>query len=246
MHGAGGNVLNFSDLAQRMDPAQPFYALQASGIDGQRPPHATIDEMANAYLDEVRQMQPHGPYLLGGYSGGGLVAFGMAQKLTSAGERIGLLALLDTYAPGTRAEPMTLRSRLDRLRTEGVRYLTGAVRRRLEERRQARSLSRLDSCLARGQTVPFDLRDVHLVRSFRRAAMAYEPEPWPGRATLFRAEQVPYGLRGAGSAYGWERVILRGVEVVRIPGSHHSLLLGRNADRLAVCLNSAVERAAVE
>jgi thioesterase domain-containing protein len=243
VHGAGGNVLNFSDLARRMSSAQPFYALQASGVDGERPPHESIDEMASAYLGEVREMQPHGPYLLGGYSGGGLVAFGMAQKLTTAGERVGLLALIDTYGPNTQAEPMTLRSRVDRLRIEGSVYVAGAIRRQLEERRTSRSLKLLDACLARGQTVPFALRDLHLVRSFRRAAMAYAPRPWPGHATLFRAERVPYTLRSAGPAYGWDQVILGGVEIVRVPGSHHSLLLGMNADLFARSLSDAVERA---
>src|SRR5262249_15616221 len=113
----------------------------------------------------------------------------------------------------------------------------------LEDRRTKRDLKLLDACLARGQTVPFALRDLHLVRSFRRAAMAYAPQPCPGQATLFRAEHVPFTLRAAGSAYGWDQVILWVTEIVRLPGSHHSLLLAMNADLFVRSLSDAVERA---
>jgi thioesterase domain-containing protein len=97
VHGAGGNVLNFRDLARAMHPEQPFYGVQASGIDGVSPPHETIEEMAEAYVAEIRELQPGGPYLLGGYSGGGIVAFEMARRLTALGQEVGLLAFIDTF-----------------------------------------------------------------------------------------------------------------------------------------------------
>jgi thioesterase domain-containing protein len=243
VHGAGGNVLNFRDLAHGMSRAQPFYGLQAWGVDGERPPLATIEEMASAYLAEVTQAQPQGPYLLGGYSGGGVVAFEMARRLSSAGERVALLALIDTYFPRAPLQPLTLRSRLERLAKEGRSYVVTSLRRRLADRKRAKDLRLLDEVLARGEKVPFALRDAHLVRSFRRAAALYEPLPWTGHATLFRAEDVPYAYRAAGSAYGWDRVILGGVDAVAVSGSHHTLLLGKNAGPLVRSLSEAVARA---
>jgi acyl carrier protein len=80
VHGAGGNVLNIKDLARAMDPSQAVFGFQALGIDGVTAPGASIEQMAQAYLDELRAVQPHGPYLLAGYSGGGVIAFEMANR----------------------------------------------------------------------------------------------------------------------------------------------------------------------
>src|SRR4029077_8113983 len=99
VHGSGGNVLNFRDLSQAMGRSQPFYGLQSRGIDGVSRPHHSIEEMAAAYVTEVREVQPEGPYLLGGYSGGGVVAFEMAHQLTAAGEAVALLVMFDTFPP---------------------------------------------------------------------------------------------------------------------------------------------------
>ncbi len=71
VHGAGGNPLVFRELAQQLDSEQPFYALQLPGLDGRSTPYSSLAEMAAAYLEEVQQLQPEGPYLLGGFSFGG-------------------------------------------------------------------------------------------------------------------------------------------------------------------------------
>ncbi|MCL4674760.1 MAG: polyketide synthase, partial [Pararhodobacter sp.] len=78
---------------------RPFYGLQARGLLGGAVPHARLDEAARDYLAEVRQVQPKGPYLLGGFSGGGLTALEMARQLRADGEEVRLLALLDTPVP---------------------------------------------------------------------------------------------------------------------------------------------------
>src|SRR5262249_29017892 len=74
IHGAGGNLLNFRDFAQLLSPDQPVYGLEARGVDGQLPPVETIEEMAALYLEGIRTAQPRGPYVVGGYSGGGVIA----------------------------------------------------------------------------------------------------------------------------------------------------------------------------
>jgi thioesterase domain-containing protein len=100
VHGVGGNILEYLDLAKYMDEDQPFYGLQAVGLDGKRPWLKTVEEMATHYIKEIQEFQPQGPYYIGGSSFGGLVAFEMAQQLRQRGERIALLAFFDTYAPG--------------------------------------------------------------------------------------------------------------------------------------------------
>jgi phthiocerol/phenolphthiocerol synthesis type-I polyketide synthase E len=96
-HGAGGNVLSFRDLARRLGPDQPVYGLQSQGLDGTSPLLTTIEDMAALYVKEIRTVQKHGPYFLGGYCMGGTLAYEAAQQLSRAGEEIALLALFDTH-----------------------------------------------------------------------------------------------------------------------------------------------------
>ena len=131
VHGAGGNILNIKDLARAMDPSQTVFGFQASGIDGVSAPGASIEQMAQTYLDELRTVQPHGPYLLAGYSGGGVIAFEMARRLDAAGEPIGLLAFIDTFHPHMPLPHIDVFTRLGRLRREvrriSVTPLAGAA-----------------------------------------------------------------------------------------------------------------------
>ena len=249
VHGAGGNVLNFRDLSRAMDRAQPFYGLQARGVDGVLRPQTTVEEMARTYLDEIRGVQPRGPYLLGGYSGGGLVAFEMAQLLTAVGERVDLLAFFDTFHPQMPLRRITMKMRFQRLHDEGLGYVRRALDRKRNDRRAARELQRLDAILARDEPVPSELRELHLTRAFEQAAPKYTPKPWAGKATLFRAEEVAYIYRDGGPTYGWSAVISGGVDVVAVPGNHDTLLLEPNASILMRALGAALlsaQRSTVE
>ena len=96
MHGAGGTVLMYRDLSRYLGDDQPFYGLQSQGLDGSCPPLTKVEEMAALYVKEIRRVQSHGPYFLGGYCMGGTVAFEVAQQLRAEGEPVALLALFDT------------------------------------------------------------------------------------------------------------------------------------------------------
>jgi thioesterase domain-containing protein len=242
VHGAGGNVLNFRDLSRGLSAAQPFYGLQASGVDGVSRPHESITEMASAYLLEIRQRQPRGPFLIGGYSAGGIVAFEMAKQLTAQGDRVALLALIDTLHPAVPVQRVSLRARLLRLRVEGSEYVCEAVRRRRRLWRRRRDLRSIARCVARGEPIPFALRELRLTENFRRIVRGYAWEPWTGRATLFRSSVAPRLYPHAGPTYGWEGAVLGGVDVVVVPGDHHTLLRGENARPLARVLAATIER----
>ena len=82
-----GNVLNLRHLAHLLGTDRPFYGLQARGLYGDEEPHETFEEAAADYIAEMRTVQPHGPYLLGGFSGGGITAYEMARQLEADGER---------------------------------------------------------------------------------------------------------------------------------------------------------------
>ncbi|MCU1501643.1 MAG: polyketide/non-ribosomal peptide synthetase [Ilumatobacteraceae bacterium] len=233
VHGSGGNVLNFRDLSQAMGRSQPFYGLQARGIDGAHAPHTSIGEMAAAYLEEVRVVQPHGPYMLGGYSGGGLIAYEMAQELTAAGEQVALVLLLDTFPPVIPQRDVTMRMRLSRVRDEGFKYLKNIVVRRVELRQHNRDMARIRHVVSRGEVVPSELRELYVETAFLDAVKQYELRPWKGRVVLLRAEELNFVFRTIGPSYGWDKVVIGdGFELIQVPGDHDSLVLEPNASTL--------------
>src|SRR5204863_9063960 len=96
MHPGGGNISCYVELAHQLGSEQPFYGLQSRGLDENHVPLTLISDMACYYVETLRRRQPEGPYMLGGWSMGGLIAYEMAQQLRSRGEEISLLALLDS------------------------------------------------------------------------------------------------------------------------------------------------------
>lgn len=98
VHGATGYAAWFGNLSKALGPDYPLYAFQARGTDGMSMPQ-TFDEMVEHYLHCVRLVQGSGPYVLGGYSFGGLIALEMAHKLQQAGEEVRHLVMFDTYPP---------------------------------------------------------------------------------------------------------------------------------------------------
>ncbi len=96
--GVGGNVLVFARLAKLLGNDQPFYGLQARGLDGKEKPFMRVEEMAAHYIDEIRSVQARGPYLIGGTCTGGLAAYEIAQQLTAQGEDV-ILAVMESWHP---------------------------------------------------------------------------------------------------------------------------------------------------
>ena len=95
VHPGDGDVLAYAQLARRLGADQPSYALRARGIDDGRPLQGSLEEMASDYVDEIRQVQPHGPYIVGGFCVGGPIAFEMARQLDAAREQVASILLLD-------------------------------------------------------------------------------------------------------------------------------------------------------
>ena len=97
MHTMGGNLFHYYELARHLHAEQTVYGLQARGVFGTGRPDHTIEAIAAHCIESMRTVQPDGPYLVAGYSSGGVVAFEVAQQLAAAGQQVALLALLDTY-----------------------------------------------------------------------------------------------------------------------------------------------------
>ncbi|MEM7802103.1 MAG: amino acid adenylation domain-containing protein, partial [Chloroflexota bacterium] len=108
VHGGGGNVLFLKSWIKYMDN-QPFFAFQSRGIDGKTTNLLqSIEEIAAHYIAEMRQIQQSGPYLIGGYSIGGTIAYEMAKQLARDGEMVNLLALIDTFHPAIQEQQHTM------------------------------------------------------------------------------------------------------------------------------------------
>jgi thioesterase domain-containing protein len=199
--------------------------------------------MATAYLHEIRQVQPHGPYLLGGYSGGGLVAYEMAQQLTAAGEPVALVVLLDTFPPSIPDRDVTLRMRIERVRDEGWSYVANIAMRRVKERRSARKMAQIRAIVAQNGEVPRELRETHVEQTFLAAARQYRLRPWAGNVVLMRATKLHFAFRALGEAYGWDAVVGDGFELMKVPGDHDTLVVEPNATTLVRLLRATLDRA---
>ncbi|HZI10750.1 MAG TPA: SDR family NAD(P)-dependent oxidoreductase [Myxococcus sp.] len=243
VHGAGGNVMNFRELAVTLGKEQPFYGLQARGVDGKLPLATSIEEMASIYLEGMRQVQPKGPYYLGGYSGGGVVAYEMAQRLREQGEEVRLVAFLDTFHPNTRERRLTLNERLQGLREEGASYITRKLLGRAEREKQMLMYRlKLRYYAQKGEALPIELRDIQLTSTFAELAGKYSPRPYDGPVTLFRAQEISAVYTHMGTSLGWEPLV-PGLRIREVPGDHDSLVLNPNVNVLGRLLREALDEA---
>jgi len=244
VHGAGGNVLNFWPIVHHMGPDRPVYGLQASGVDGVAKPHTDINSMASAYLAEIRKLQPHGPYYLSGYCGGGWVAFEMARQLRAAGETVATLILLDCYGPTVEMPTPTWSERWQHFKADGFAYLKRAFSARVH--RDWHSLTTMSAIVwhrLRKLPVPYELRDFWLTRCFMRATRRYRPGIYDGELLLLRARDIDAQLRETCPLMGWENLATGGIEVIDVPGNHHTLAQEPNAACVAAVLRTCLVNA---
>jgi acyl transferase domain-containing protein/thioesterase domain-containing protein/acyl carrier protein len=248
--GMFGNVLNLRHLAHLVGSDRPFHGLQARGLFGDLAPHETFEEAARDQLAELREVQPHGPYLLGGFSGGGLVAYEMAQQLVAAGELVAALILLDTPLPGR--DPIDaidkLHMHLQRINREGPSFFANWLRSRIaweqERRRKAAGPAAADTG---------HFHDEAIEAAFRRALTRYDTQPYAGPVHLFRpALPVVYRLRGNRLANQWREVIhadngwsryVRDLTVREVPGDHDAMVLEPNVRVLAAHIRRVLDAA---
>ena len=183
--GMYGNVMNLRHFASHLHSEQPFYGIQARGLLGETEPHNRFAPMAKDYLEQIRRIQPQGPYFLGGFSGGGVTAYEMAVQLRAAGEEVALLVLLDT--PSTTVPTLSKRDRVlllkRRLIQIGPRYFLDGVRKKLrivgaalrerQERKQA-------------EQRPSDFRSEQVGDAFTEAVHNYVTPKYAGNVVLYR------------------------------------------------------------
>jgi thioesterase domain-containing protein/acyl carrier protein len=242
LHGAGGNVLIFAELARILGPHQPIFGLQARGTDGKQPAFESFDSMVEVHLSEIRRACPDGPYYLVGYSGGGVVAFEIAQRLKAEGKAVALLAMLDTGCPTVFGRWVPLRVRLARSRSK--RELASAfddlMPHKVIERQYRKLCYRLAHWItARGSTVPFHLRNAYLAFSFERIYAHYQPQRFDGRVLLFHSASAKSAW-STDPDLGWAPFAADGVEVVKVGGGHEDMMRAPHIQQVANRLRKAL------
>lgn len=227
VHGVGGNVVGFHELAKRMKPDFPFYGFQSQGLDGKSELSSTIEEMAAHYLDQIRTVQPTGPYHVGGFSMGGLVAYEMAQQLVASGEEVGLVVLFDTYATNPKSVNESLKDLILQPTWAHIKMLPSEVRKKIRR-------------TWIGVRLPEYLKKV--MRNNAHAAEQYVLRPYTGKVILLRAGD---SWRVADDPYAaWTQFVPR-LETIQIRGTHMEILREPNvstlAERLKNCIHGASE-----
>ncbi|WP_457654564.1 non-ribosomal peptide synthetase [Rhodocaloribacter sp.] len=250
VHNLGGNVLLYGALARRLGPDQPVYGVQGQGLDGRGVTFACVGEMAAAYLDEVRRLQPHGPYHLLSFCLGSRIALEMARRLRNEGEPVGLLAFIDGISPAL-PRPKKRISLIEAYgaNLEGVREDKEALWGRLRDRmrnRYGRHRRRLFFAVGRvflraKRPVPRRFLFPYLMETYRGILRAYVPEPYPGRIVLFRSSR----MRAFPEDLGWSVFATEGVETHDLEGPHRLLdepYVGALAERLNVLLDRSARQ----
>jgi thioesterase domain-containing protein len=254
VHAVGGAVGPYRELARRLGTGRPFYALQAAGLDGREPPLDTVEALARRYVEAVRAVRPRGPYVLGGWSMGGVVAFEMARELERQGQQVEQLVLLDSFAPGNEApapEPegalllagmaMDLARTFgadSTLRPEALQGLSGEeqLARVVEHAREAGWLPP-----GVGEADLRAWRDV--MRANLRAQLSYRFGDYGGGPVLLLSAKDVRREHGLDATHGWARWVKSGLTVKDVPGDHYSILQAPQVDTLAARLSGHLDGA---
>lgn len=247
VHPAGGNVLCYYEMAQHMGQDRPFYGIEAVGLGGIEKMPDQMDALAARYIAAMKEVQPQGPYLLGGWCSGGLVAHAMAQQLLSQTEQVSLLALIDT---SSQQEPLpddlpliqdeagffvaTLRGSGHEITEDGLEGLT-------VEEKLAYLLQQAKALNAVPNDVTLDYMQTYLqvYEANIRAESSYRIAPYMGKTILFRAQEHP---TDEAIDLGWGQWITGDLQVIHVPGNHNSMIEDRkNARILGIRFREAIE-----
>lgn len=235
--GGEAELLVYARLARYLDSQRPFYGLRARGVDELVEPHETVEQMAAEHVREIRAVQSHGPYFIGGSCVGGMVAFEIAQQLRARGETIGSLVLIDSQFP-TRLGVLRIRLR-NLWRNQMLPFL-----------RRCRA-GRREFFAALGHSIqihfaPTDEQKIgHLQtrigRKYLSRLLRYKPRIYPGPVTLLVCEEH----KRRDPARGWRDLAGGRLEIHLVPGNHFTHLrdhVQATAARIDACLQEVPVR----
>jgi len=249
--GMFGNVLNLRHLAHLIGADRPFYGLQARGLFGDAAPHDDLVEAATDYIAEMKQVQPEGPYLLGGFSGGGITAYEIARQLEAMGDEVALVAMLDTPLPVRRplSRQDRMRIQMQELKSKGAAYPLIWAKNRIAWEIEKRRPTENTEGEAQGQ----QFHDAEIEAAFLRAVAQYPMHAWDGNLVLFRPPLVGKWDMGDGRLVDADRAYVfhdndwrqwvPDVQVFEVPGDHDSMVLEPNVRVLATRMRKVIAAA---
>lgn len=233
IHGEASNAY----LPKYLGPDQPLYGLEHQSQDGRPAKYQTVESIASHYLEEIRTVQPHGPYYIGGYCFGGLAALEIVQQLKESGESTKLVVLMDT--------------RLSRPNGTGASFLAPVLRvisnedisiyrefvKHFENLRSFGSICRriinrivqpiiepialknaiCTAYLMLGYPLPFWLRSFYTLQIYAKAGKQYKVQPYAGSVIAFVTAEVSSNTSTSGTPPVQ-------AEVFQIPGNHTEIL----------------------
>ena len=237
-HGLGGEIRGFLNLARHLSPKRPVYGLRSRGLDGKQEPRDRIEDMAAAYIEEMKSVQPAGPYSVIGVSFGGFVAYEIARQLSEQGQPIRLLGVMDTRK-GLTPQLFLLNLLLLPFSEKMAFYraVAGA-------RAHGKALAHQVAARAGADSPPQSIGAVRTANSI--ASRQYRPKPFRGRMTYIRATGLIAPAVAKRLDYAWEPLCRGGVEALDLPCDHWSVLHEPRVQLLAERLESCLSRTSNE
>ncbi|MBD2254358.1 amino acid adenylation domain-containing protein [Nostoc parmelioides FACHB-3921] len=254
IHPAGGHVLCYFKLSQYIGTDQPFYGLQAQGFYGDKEPLMRVEDMASVYVKTIREFQPKGPYRVGGWSFGGVVAYEVAQQLHRQGQEVSLLAILDSYVPIL----------LDKQKPIDDVYLVGVLSRvfggmfgqdnlvtseEIEDLTVEEKINYIIDKARKARIFPLGVerqnnrRILDVLVGTLKATYSYVRQPYPGKVTVFRAREKH--IMAPDPTLVWVELFsvmaAQEINIIDVPGNHYSFVLEPHVQVLAKNLKDCLE-----
>lgn len=254
IHVLGRGLKFYRPLLRYLDPDQPIYGL-STNIAGEDFPSKSVENLAAHYVQQIRTLQPTGPYLLIGASFGGMVAFEMAQQLQAQGQSVDFLGLLDTRLP-TAELSVPVVQQLEEHWRHFAHLGPGYILQKMQERGIGQTQRLTDLLQAQynnlsiqfyetlGQPLPERLQDFMYEQQNTELGDAYQPRKYTGKVTLFRAseESVKNVRVHIADDLGWGQFAGSELETIPVPGTHLGMLQEPNVRVLGQYLRRCITR----
>lgn len=257
VHGAEGNVLLYRNLAKYLDIDQPVYGLQSQGLDGLADFNPNFEVVASHYIEEIKKLQPVGPYLLGGYCLGGTLAMEMSNQLMAAGDSVLLLAMLEAYNIQSNIKALKFPYNYIH-KVQNVYYHLKNLNSLEKNDRKVFLTQKLETSKFRWKVRFKNLlgkikNDEQLLNKYPHlkvqkindeAQSKYIPRKYKGDIVLFRPKSEFVGL--SDKHYGWRNIVDANIELFELPVNPHGMLVEPYVKQVASRLTEAINKVVVD